>query len=38
MATARGDGHNVRERIDGKDQYIDTATGSVLWVDPSIPT
>ena len=37
MASARGDGRVVRERIDGQGHYIDTVTGDVLWVDPSTP-
>ena len=37
ITSARDDGGVVRECIDGQDQYIDTATGAVLWVDPSTP-
>jgi hypothetical protein len=37
MASVRDDGRVVRVRIDGQDHYIDTVTGSVLWVDPSTP-
>jgi hypothetical protein len=37
ITSARDDGGVVRECIDGQDKYIDTATGAVLWVDPSAP-